>query len=191
MTLPTFLTLLRVPLTVAIIWLVLLATRPAYLAALAAFMLAGFTDWLDGYLARRWGQTTASGAFWDPIADKVLVLGLFVTFAHLRVVPVWMVAVIALREALVTGLRFLAVRRRVTLPAVKEGKQKVACQMLTLGLILTWLVLRHEAWAPASLLQGTARLVTGLLWLTLLLTVSSGILFVRHYWSTLCAALSR
>lgn len=191
MTIPTFLTLLRLPLTVAIIWLVLLGTRPAQAAALTAFILASFTDWLDGYLARRWGQMTASGAFLDPIADKVLVLGLFVTFAHLGVVPVWMVAVITLRETVVTGLRFVAVRRRVTLPAVKEGKQKAACQMLTLGFILVWLVFRHEAWVPALLLPLTEALITGLLWLTLLLTVSSGILFVRHYWSTLCAALSR
>lgn len=191
MTLPILLTLLRVPLTAAIIWLVLLSTRAAAFAALACFVLAVFTDWLDGYLARRWGQTTASGALLDPIADKVLVLGLFATFAHLRIVPVWMVAVIALREALVTGLRFLAVRRRVTLPAVKEGKQKAACQMLTLGLILIWLALRSEAWVPPFLLQLAEALITGLLWLTLLLTVNSGLLFVRHYRSALCAALSR
>lgn len=175
----------------AIIWLVLLGTRTAHGAALAIFFLAGLTDWFDGYLARRLGQTSPAGALLDPIADKVLVLGLLGTFAWLQVVPVWMVAIIALREALVTGLRVVAVRRCVTLPAVKEGKQKAACQMLTLGLILIWLLLREASGMPAGLLLLTERLVFVLLWVTLALTVSSGVLFVRHYWSTLCAALSR
>ena len=74
--------------------------------AAAIFALASFTDWLDGYLARRRQQVTALGQMIDPIADKLLTSAAFISLVQLNLAPAWMVAVIIGRELAVTGLNF-------------------------------------------------------------------------------------
>lgn len=184
MTLPTKLTLLRIVLTVVIISLLFLPGWPAKAAACVGFLLAGFTDWIDGYLARRWHQTSPLGALLDPIADKFLTLGLFVVFAQLRLVPVWMVSLIALRELLITGVRLFAARRRLVLPAAREGKQKMVSQLLALFAAFAVLLAREGlqqglvSSRTVALLQ-QAMLVC--LWVAVALTVFSGASFFwRH-----------
>lgn len=154
-------------------------------AALAGFLLASFTDWLDGYLARRWHQTSALGALLDPIADKVLVLGMFLAFVQLGLIPAWMVLIIAFREFLITGVRLFAASRHVVLSAATEGKHKTVSQMVTIIVILGILIAQqvHGA-APFS--EATRRLmdwtILGCLWVTMALTVISGASFFwRHY----------
>ena len=184
MTLPTKLTCLRIVLTFVIMGLLFVPGREAKAAALALFLFAAATDWLDGELARRWGQMSPLGALLDPIADKVLVLGLFLAFVQLRLLPAWMVLVIALREFLITGVRLFASSRQVILPAAKEGKHKTVSQMATIFVVLA--VMLAEEWAPApGFSPETVRLldwtVRGCLWVTLVLTVASGTAFFwRH-----------
>ena len=184
MTLPTKLTLLRIVLTFVIMALLFVPGWPAKAAALIGLVIASVTDWLDGYLARRWNQMTPTGALLDPIADKVLVLGLFLAFVQLRLVPAWMVLVIVLRESLITSVRLLAARRQVVLAAAKEGKYKTVSQMATIIVILA-IVLIREAAAPgaisAALQRGLDGLVVGCLWLTVGLTVFSGTMFFWHH----------
>src|SRR5436305_5299504 len=83
--------------------------------ATAVFCVAMSTDWFDGRLARRRGRTSPLGSLLDPIADKVLVLGMLVMLVGQRVVPAWMVAAIVVREVLVTGLRQAAIERGIVL----------------------------------------------------------------------------
>ena len=99
MTLPTKLTALRIILAFLVMDLLFVPGWAAKAAALGCFFVAGATDWLDGYLARRLGQATPLGALLDPIADKVLVLGVFIAFVQLRLVPAWMVLIIVLPAA--------------------------------------------------------------------------------------------
>ncbi|MBI4342963.1 MAG: CDP-diacylglycerol--glycerol-3-phosphate 3-phosphatidyltransferase [Candidatus Omnitrophica bacterium] len=184
MTLPTQLTLLRIGLAFLTMALLFLPGWPAKAAALAVFIVAALTDWLDGYLARRWNQMTPTGALLDPIADKVLVLGLFLAFVQLRLVPAWMVLVILFRELLITGVRLFAASRHVVLAAAKEGKHKTISQMATIVVVLSVLLIEElagrEGIAP-GLQSSLTWLMEGCLWVTMGLTVFSGALFFwRH-----------
>ena len=117
MTLPTKLTLLRILLAFFVMGLLFIPGWPAKTAALLGFLAAGATDWLDGYLARRLGQATPMGALLDPIADKVLVLGIFLAFVQLRLIPAWMVLIIVLRESFITGAQVRTSEDVVPVPA--------------------------------------------------------------------------
>jgi CDP-diacylglycerol---glycerol-3-phosphate 3-phosphatidyltransferase len=98
--------------------------------ATVVFCLAMATDFFDGRLARRHGRTSTLGTLLDPIADKVLVLGALVMLVGLGVVPAWMVALIVVREVLITGLRQAAIERGVVLAARDLGKLKTWAQAL-------------------------------------------------------------
>lgn len=103
--------------------------------ALAVFVFAGFTDWLDGYLARRWGVVSSFGKLADPLADKALVLAALGVLAWAGEIPWWPLVVVAVREAGVT-LGRLAVAKDVVIPASQGGKIKTALQVLALFLLL-------------------------------------------------------
>ncbi len=173
MTVPTKLTIIRLVLTGVVMALLFFPGWPAKALALAAFLLASFSDWLDGFLARRWRQTTALGALLDPIADKVLVLGVLLAFVQLRLVPAWMVLVIVAREFLITGVRLVAAGRGIVLAAEAQGKQKAASQMATIVLILATLLVRELA--PGSAAATRLGVVIPIaLWITVTLTILSG-----------------
>ena len=180
MTLPTKLSLLRIFLTFVIMALLFMSGWIAKSAALALFLLASFTDWLDGYLARRWRQTSALGALLDPIADKVLVLGTFLAFVQLRLIPAWMVLIIALREFLITGVRLFAASRAIVLSAAREGKHKTVSQVATIIVILITLIVQ-ERFGETPLGAAMRWITLGCLWVTMVLTVVSGaVFFWRH-----------
>ena len=102
--------------------------------ATAVFCLAMTTDWFDGRLARRHGRTSPLGSLLDPIADKVLVLGMLVMLVGQHVVPAWMVAAIVVREVLITGLRQAAIERGIVIAARDLGKLKTWAQAIAAGL---------------------------------------------------------
>jgi len=107
------------------------------LVGAAIFGLASFTDWLDGYLARRRGQVTALGQFIDPFADKLLTIAAFISLVQMELAPAWMVAIIIGREFAVTALRAIAHARGMTMPASPLGKLKMISQVVAiLALIL-------------------------------------------------------
>jgi len=99
----------------------------------AVFCLAMTTDWFDGRLARRHGRTSPLGSLLDPIADKVLVLGMLVMLVGQHVVPAWMVAAIVVREVLITGLRQAAIERGIVIAARDLGKLKTWAQAIAAG----------------------------------------------------------
>ncbi len=112
---------------------------PVELVAAAIFGLASFTDWLDGYLARRRHQVTWVGQVLDPIADKLLISATLVSLVQLNLAPAWMVAVIIGREFAITGLRSIAYARGMAMPASRLGKLKMVSQVVAiLLLILGW-----------------------------------------------------
>ena len=193
MTLPTKLTLLRIGLTFVIMRLLFVPGLAASVAALLCFFLASATDWLDGYLARRWRQITPLGAFLDPIADKVLVIGMFLAFVQLRLLPAWMVLVIALREFVITGVRAFAASRGLILSAAKEGKHKTVSQMATILVVLGILVLREifrgqmPSWMSATMMV----VMWTCLWITMTLTVVSGASFFWRHRALLRGAVGR
>src|SRR6202140_554828 len=102
--------------------------------ATAVFCVAMTTDWFDGRLARRHGRTSPLGSLFDPIADKVLVLGALVMLVGQHVVPAWMVAAIVVREVLITGLRQAAIERGIVIAARDLAKLKTWAQAIAAGL---------------------------------------------------------
>jgi len=100
----------------------------AYIIAI----LAGFTDILDGWLARRYNLVSDFGALMDPLADKIFVVATFIMLVDYGFMPAWMVVVVLSREFLVTGLRLLAVKKGQVISADKWGKLKTGLQMLML-----------------------------------------------------------
>ncbi len=99
--LPNAISLLRIALVAPILMLIL---EGSYGWALALFWLAGFSDGVDGYLAKRFDWHTRLGALLDPVADKLLVAGTFMTLAYTQHIPVWLAAIVILRDVIiVTG----------------------------------------------------------------------------------------
>ena len=192
MTLPLKLTLSRIVLTFLIMALVLTPGWMPKAVALGGFLLGSLTDWLDGYLARRWREVSDLGALLDPIADKILVLGVFLALVQVRMVPAWMVLLIALREFTITGVRLMAAHHHVILPAAKEGKHKTVSQVVTILVALLALMLREIPGSPTAVGRGSAvadGIVLACLWVTVALTVGSGASFFKRHWTLLREAV--
>lgn len=180
MNLPNFLTLLRiffVPLLVAVLvqekFRSDIAILDAYkdFWALTIFLAAAATDLLDGYLARRWRQTTTVGTLLDPIADKLLISAALISLVQIRQVPAWMVVVIVGREFAVSGLRSIAAAEGYTIQASDLGKTKMVMQVIAISLVMLsghW----HELHRPADLA----------LWGVLVFAMVSALDYFRKFW---------
>jgi CDP-diacylglycerol--glycerol-3-phosphate 3-phosphatidyltransferase len=142
--LPNVLTLLRVVLTFLLMGLLFIPSLLAKCAVLVFFLLACLTDLLDGHIARRRNQISDFGKIMDPVADKILVIGIFLAFVQMQLVPAWMVFVIIIREFLITALRLFAIRRGKVLAAESIGKHKTVSQMVTIFFILLFLAVRES-----------------------------------------------
>jgi len=151
----------------AVVPVVLLLDDPAAAtAALVVFALAAVTDAVDGPLARRLGAVTRLGAFLDPLADKVLVLGTLLALLGHDAVDAWVVAVIFGREVVATGLRGVAAGRGVSIEASAYGKAKTVFQAVAVaGLLLALAVPTAEIAAAAGVALAGA----------VALTVASGV----------------
>jgi CDP-diacylglycerol---glycerol-3-phosphate 3-phosphatidyltransferase len=112
--------------------------------ALSLFLLGSLSDWIDGYIARRYNMQTDFGRLMDPLADKILVSSALVCFVALHEYPyvkAWMVVVIIGRDFLVTGLRSLALKNNTVISAHTIGKHKTAWQMAGIVTFLVFLAL--------------------------------------------------
>ena len=142
-----------------------------YGIALAVFIAAAATDFLDGYFARRWQITTRLGAFLDSIADKVLVTATLVALVETGRVWSWAAFVIIGREIIVTGLRGVAAFENTPVPPSVWGKIKTGMQFFALGLAMLRLA---EPWGPWYFDE----------WVMLaavVVTVLSAVDYFRHY----------
>jgi CDP-diacylglycerol---glycerol-3-phosphate 3-phosphatidyltransferase len=163
MNLPNLLTLSRLFLAMFMMALLTLAFPFSKSIALLVFAVAGLTDFLDGYIARKYNLITSFGQLMDPLTDKVMVCAAFVSFAEIGfvhagtflhsgvtlngisivpLVPAWITVVIISREFLVTGLRLLAVNKGVVISAGKWGKHKTVWQIIAIVLLLIGLSYR-------------------------------------------------
>jgi CDP-diacylglycerol---glycerol-3-phosphate 3-phosphatidyltransferase len=138
LTLSTRITLLRVALIPVLLWLLVAEGRVERAAVLAAavFLVASFTDFVDGYLARRWQQTTMLGNFLDTTADKLLVSGALLGLLTLDRVNVWVAFVVIAREVAVLGLRAIAAAADVVISASIWGKLKFNIQVVGITLAI-------------------------------------------------------
>ncbi|PLX92525.1 MAG: CDP-diacylglycerol--glycerol-3-phosphate 3-phosphatidyltransferase [Desulfuromonas sp.] len=135
--LPNILTLGRIAAVPALVVILFNDSRTAGFWAAALFSIAAITDWLDGYLARKWQIVTVLGKFLDPLADKLIVMGALIMLIPLDRVPAWAVFVILAREMVITGLRSIASAEGIVIAASDLGKYKTIFQMVAIiGLLL-------------------------------------------------------
>jgi CDP-diacylglycerol--glycerol-3-phosphate 3-phosphatidyltransferase len=111
------------------------------LAAVILALLAGLTDLLDGYLARKYHWVSDFGALMDPLADKIFVTGTMLMAVEFGIIPAWIAIAVLFREFMVTGLRTLAAKKQVVISADRWGKLKTAMQMSMLGIAgIAWII---------------------------------------------------
>ncbi|WP_413623726.1 CDP-diacylglycerol--glycerol-3-phosphate 3-phosphatidyltransferase [Luteibacter sp. Lutesp34] len=182
--LPTWLTLFRVLLLPVMVIVYYLPFRGANLAAAVVFVLAGVTDWLDGYLARRLNLTSAFGAFLDPVADKLMIaVTLFLLVQSHRggwpgILMAVTASIIVGREISVSALRewMAQIGARSKVKVAFLGKLKTAMQMVALVVLL----LQHDAETLRLYHIGEALLVVAGI-----LTIWSGLDYLRAAWPSL------
>jgi CDP-diacylglycerol--glycerol-3-phosphate 3-phosphatidyltransferase len=139
-------------------------------SALAIFVAAGITDYLDGYFARTYAQQSALGRMLDPIADKLLVaasLLMLVAGGTIQAWDLWAAIVILCREILVSGLREFLAELKVSVPVSRVAKWKTTLQLVAVGFLIA---------GPAgeAVLPGTIRIGLVLLWVAAILTIYTG-----------------
>jgi CDP-diacylglycerol--glycerol-3-phosphate 3-phosphatidyltransferase len=170
---PNALTISRVPLTILICTFIEFRVWPA---ALATFVVAAVTDWIDGWWARRFGQLSTFGRVFDPLTDKILLGGAFI---FLITVPesamrAWIAAVVIGRELLITGVRGYVESMGKKFGADWFGKLKTILQCAWLLAVLVYLTVREQTWAES--LQAPAEMLHyGLLYAMLAATILSGL----------------
>nr|WP_297174460.1 CDP-diacylglycerol--glycerol-3-phosphate 3-phosphatidyltransferase [uncultured Agathobaculum sp.] len=168
----------------------------ATLVALILFCVASFTDFLDGYVARKYNQVTDFGKFVDPLADKLLVASALVLFAEQGAMAGWMVCVILARELIITSLRVVAANKGRVLAATWTGKVKTCVQIGGIILIYLYYIvfpsygLRDPVWLlPPQYLQELPESLTAvnlplavICWGMTLVTLYSGFDYLRKNW---------
>ena len=169
--LPNMLSLFRVILVPVILVFLTLRGQLGYIMGLnvgdciaaVVFIIASITDAVDGYIARKRNIVTNLGKFIDPLADKILVIAVLTVLVELHRFPAWMVVVIISREFIVSGLRMVAASEGVVIAASKGGKLKTVTQIIGIILLLFNI--------PGAM---------AVMWLAVILTVWSGIEYIRN-----------
>jgi CDP-diacylglycerol---glycerol-3-phosphate 3-phosphatidyltransferase len=178
--LPNIVTTVRLILAFVLFWAIGAAEWPI---AFFVFLVAVASDWFDGWLARRWQASTPLGRMYDPLVDKILIVGAFVYLIGIQNAPLmggsgWtpaMVVVLVAREFLVTGIRAYLEERGVQFGADWLGKAKMVAQSASLGWILAAFWMAQHTSAPTWALG----LRDALNWLAVGLTAASG---VQYLW---------
>ncbi|HSN16345.1 MAG TPA: CDP-diacylglycerol--glycerol-3-phosphate 3-phosphatidyltransferase [Anaeromyxobacteraceae bacterium] len=134
--LPNAITLARTTLIPVFLWFAYHESRVNSFVAALVFMLAGATDFLDGWAARRYNLVTVIGKFLDPLADKLIVMAALVMLVHLGRIEAWVVIVVMAREFIVTGLRSIAMSEGIVIAAGQEGKYKTSLQIAAIAFLL-------------------------------------------------------
>lgn len=181
MTLANKITLGRFLLSLACFGVLVPARSPADHALLATgavlFLVVAFSDMLDGYAARKYGEVTEVGRIADPIVDKIAVCGCLILTQQVRevaeLVPTWVVVVVVVREFVVSGIRAAAEARGIPFPANVWGKLKSFAQNVLVGAALI-----YPAWAIGPAWTAWFVRISG--WAAALLTVVSGVLYASE-----------
>ena len=179
MTTATKITLVRIFMIPAFIVTMYLSGGTERLWCLVSFFIfvaASITDFIDGYIARRYDQTTDLGKFLDPLADKMLTVAAFCIFCEWGRFPAWAVVIVLCREFAVTGLRLIAVQKDKVIAAGWSGKVKTASTMIGLCLMLFF---SHPV------------LDMVVVYLTVATTLYSGTEYFVRNWRCLCEPVSK
>jgi len=176
---PNYLTVIRIVIIPLVALFLLINTDLSRWIALSLYCLAGLTDFFDGYIARKTGQSSALGRFLDPIADKLLVATIIIILIimgdrmdGLSAVNAFAGIIIVLREITVSGLREYLAEIKISVPVSSLAKWKTAFQLLSLG----FLIIGSEA-SPKYIPSGDIGVF--LLWISAIFTIVTGQNYLR------------
>ncbi|MES9858429.1 MAG: CDP-alcohol phosphatidyltransferase family protein [Sedimenticola sp.] len=174
---PNLISILRIFLSIPVIWMLL---EQRFEIALVLFAVAGISDGLDGYLAKRNGWESRLGGLLDPLADKVLLVSSYLSLAVIGAIPVWLVLLVILRDlVIVTGALIynFRVKQLDADPSMISKVNTVVQIFLVLAVVLDLGMIELPMW-----------ITDGLIWLVFITTLASGINYV-WVWSRLAASL--
>ncbi len=176
---PNLISILRIFLSIPVVWMLL---EQQFGVALVLFLVAGISDGLDGFLAKRYGWQSQLGGLLDPLADKVLLVSSYLSLALIGVVPVWLVLLVILRDlVIVTGA--LVYHFRVT---ELEAEPSMISKTNTLAqIVLVLSVVLDRGLMPLPDL-----FISAMIWLVVLTTLASGINYV-WVWSRRAANFNK
>ncbi len=176
---PNLISILRIFLSIPVVWMLL---EQQFGVALVLFLVAGISDGLDGFLAKRYGWQSQLGGLLDPLADKVLLVSSYLSLALIGIVPVWLVLLVILRDlVIVTGA--LVYHFRVT---ELEAEPSMISKTNTLAqIVLVLSVVLDRGLMPLPDL-----FISAMIWLVVLTTLASGINYV-WVWSRRAANFNR
>ena len=123
--------------------------------ALGVFILASITDYVDGYIARKYKQVTDFGKFLDPLADKLLTIAAMCMFCQWGTMPAWALMIVLAREFAVTGLRLVAVQNGTVIAAGWSGKVKTAATMIALCVWMGFPTVGWVGWLATAVIVAT------------------------------------
>ncbi len=176
---PTYMTIARMILAVIFMIFVLQPDFFMRILALIIFIVAAATDKIDGNWARKSNSVTDLGAFLDPLADKMLVNLAFLALTYIGIIPVWVLAIILIRDFAVDGIRMMVALKGVTLSASLLGKLKTTFQMIALIILLLNLIVNLEFFAIIGNI---------ILYFSLFLTILSGAVYIVQGFKSLDSA---
>ena len=179
---PNKITIFRIFLIpILIILLLVTSISNRFFLALIVFLLASFTDHLDGKLARKYGQITTFGKFLDPLADKMLVMSAFICFVDLNLISSVPVIIILLREFLVTSMRLVAMSSGKVVAANIWGRTKTVTQLIAIIVIL---VSQCFSTKIANLSYNELNFISSInnffVWISVFFTVFSGYIYMKE-----------
>ncbi len=165
--LPNLLSLLRIALVPPVVYYLL---QHNYMPALVLFVIAGVTDSLDGWLAKHFGWESALGKILDPLADKLLLVSSYISFAWLELLPMWLVLSVILRDIIIVagGLLYRFFFGTVVINPTYISKLNTLMQIVLIAVMLVSL-----AWLPID-----EWVITLLIWVVLFTTLASGIVYI-------------
>ena len=171
--LPNTITMLRVGI-IPVLFFLLLDPGSAWSLVIALlFILAGLTDLIDGYVARKYHIVTNIGKFLDPIADKLIVNTAMILMIPIGRIPAWIVATIIIRDFIIDGLRTIATSEGVVIDASKLGKRKTLCQIFAVSALM----IHYPLFGANAHVVGMV-----ILYIALWLTIHSGIDYVVTFY---------
>jgi len=170
MSIPNLITLARILLVPVVVWAI---ASNQMLFAFLLFAAAGISDAVDGFLAKRFGMTSQLGAFLDPLADKVLIVSIYVSFGIVDALPRWLVILVVSRDLLIVGGIIFSwiVNKPVSVKPHMVSKINTAVQLLLVGLVLAALGFGFD---PGWLMSLTIALVAAL-------TLASVAIYLREW----------
>lgn len=178
--LPNILTCLRILMVPVLVAVLLTKFEGKEFVGLGIFLVAAITDFLDGFIARRFGLVTRLGKLLDPAADKILTSAVFISLVELGSAPAWIVAIIVGREFAISTLRSVAATENVVIAASWSGKVKTTSQLIAIALLIL-----NQRLGPLQELGFIALVIA------LLMTVYSGLEYAWRYARALRGAAAK